>query len=437
MNLESLETRNFENIIDLERVAIASILRSSRAKEGVLQKLSANHFLDSNLRKIFETAMLLYISDIEIDKNTVGSDLNKKQKVLLDTCLEMDFAESTLPHICDKIISEASIRDVHKLAEDIKLLTIDPSSTYEDVISTLHMKVLNVVTKHSEGKIITPAEFADGLIDSILNRKEGKVEGVTSSIKSLDNIVGFLPRALTLIAARPGFGKTQLALQCCVDNAIAGIPALFFSMEMPEEDLMLRVISRLARVNLHKLMTGSVSDDDLERVKKVVPVFRTLPLYLQSVGSLTLPDVKSKARTVSLQTKGKLGLVVVDYIQLMTGPGGTKNDMVSGIVSGLRQIALDMRIPVVGLSQLSRDCEKREDKRPVLSDLRDSGELEQSGHRIIFLYASYNYTHRLEEKNDLELIVAKNRNGPICSVKVYNEAQFQSIHDMEVSNGQA
>lgn len=426
-----LETKDFGDVSEVERVAIAAILKGEESKNHVLQHLSSDRFFDQDLAKIFDKALNLYINGVHIDTNTLGSELNKRQRRVLEACAEMEFAESSVSHICKKVIEESNIRDVHSFAEDMKMLTIDPKNTHEDIVGNLHSKVMALMTRHSNSRTVTPGEIVDNVLLSILNRKGGELGGITSGLESFDKEMGPMPQALTLLAARPGMGKTHFGLQMAVENAMRGTPVLFVSLEMPEEKLMERVLSRLARVNSHKLKIGTVTDDELKRLEEVVPICRNMPLYMETASSLSIAELRAKARTIDLQTKGNLGLVIVDYIQLMSGAGGTRNEEVASISAGLRQMALDMRIPVVGLSQLNRGVEARENKRPSQADLRDSGSLEQDAHMIMFLYREFVYSKRDEQKRDLEIIVDKNRDGPVKTINAHFEGEFSAITDVQ------
>jgi replicative DNA helicase len=428
------ETREFENVIETEKVIVAAIISNNEdAKEEILQSLKISNFLSVDIAKIFHVAFDLYSEGVALDKNTISTKVNRKQQNLLNICKDIEFTPSSIKHIINEVVEQSKIRDMSDLADGIKRLTIDPETTYEGIMGELHVKMMGIVNNHSTTNVFTPADLLGGIIEGLESGKDEE-DGVTYALESLDDRIGYMPKkGLVLIAARPSFGKTQLALQMCTENAREGKPTLFISLEMSEVQVVERLISRIARVPLFKIRKKTLNNKDINRIKDAKSEIINLPLYIVSSSILNVPELRSKARRIDIQNKGRLSLVVVDYMQLMTSSGseGTRNEVVSSFSRGMKQIAMDMNIPVVGLSQLSRASEQREDKIPVLSDLRDSGSLEQDADVVVFLYKKGYYTHKKEDENDLSIIIAKNRHGPVGTVRVYNDPMFQDIRDLE------
>jgi len=428
-----LGTRDFSDIIDTEKVIVAGLVKSELGRDTVLQKLKEDHIYDPDIKRIFSTALNLYITGVEFDKNILSAELSKRQKIVLEDCAEKEFSESSLGRLCDKVIEQAKLRDIYMLADEVRYSISDNENDYDKIMGKLHDGVMAISNNHTDAGIMTPADMFDKVMEEIANPNR---EGIKTHLRCVDNLIGKLPKgAMVVLAARPGFGKSTLGLNICVDNALENIPTLFMSLEMSEEELMMRMLARHCRVNLSKITLGRADKRDMEKLRGAKELFGRMPFHFQSISSLSVPEIKAKARKVNMQTDGKLGLVVVDYIQLMeaSGSDGTRNETVAAFSRGLKQLAMEMHIPVIGISQLSRDVEKRESKRPQLSDLRDSGAIEQDANMVFFLYKKGYYTNAEEDENDLDIIIAKNRNGPTGQFKLYNEVQYQNIRDIETT----
>ena len=434
------ETRSFESIVDVEKIIIAAVLKSERSRDEILQNLQTKNLYSVDAKIVFETALFLYVSGITIDKNTVLSELkNKEHKEFVEDCYPIKFAESSIVHLCSKIREDSQIRDINDLAKDINLQIDDPKSSYEEIVENLHQKVTQVITEHDDKKIVTPADLFDEIFEEISNRKPGeKPKGIKSSLRAVDDIIGILPKKdLILLAGRPGHGKTQLGVQMCIEAAKSGTPTLFISLEMSEREIMNRLLANMAEVSLTKIRLEKPDDKELERISKSRALLELMPFYFQSISTLSVAEVKAKARQIDILTKGNLGLIAVDYIQLMgdsTNVSANRNELVGSFSRGLKEVAMNMDLPVLGLCQLNREIERRENKKPLLSDLRDSGTLEQDASIILFLYREFLYNSKEEDRNKLEVHIAKQRNGPLGTVRVFNQPQFMKITDEEGDN---
>jgi len=421
--------RDFNDIIELERVVISALVKNPNLKDHIIQNMKPKHFLDPDLAKIYDACMGLYISDVEISKHALLPDLSKAQREIVKECLDIDFVESNIPYICQKVIDESRVRDIADFAEYMQLSTQDPEKTYDRLYNDIHERIINLVIDHSGEEIYTPKDLCESIFKELENRQEGVIEGVKSHIEPVDSLLGAFPNSgLIILASRPSFGKTQLALQISADNCMKGMPVLFFSLEMSEREIIQRLISRTAQINLKKISMEKLTKDELEKVKDSLEQISSMPLYFKSLSSLSVAELRAKAKRVNMQTNGSLGLIVVDYIQLMSGDESkSRNDIVGSFSRGMKQLAMEMHIPVLGLCQLNRDPEKRTDKRPMLADLRESGNIESDANIVMFLHKEAYYTRRKEHENDLEIIIRKNRNGPVGTIKVYNDPRTQNI----------
>ena len=255
----------------------------------------------------------------------------------------------------------------------------------------------------------------------LLIAEKRDIIGLPTGFADIDKMTaGLQPGDLIIIAGRPGMGKTSFALNLALNVTQASSwPVLIFSLEMSKEQLAQRMLSVMAEVSLQHLRTGRLSSAELSKVIRSVQKFKTIPIFIDDTSNLTAMEIRSKARR--LKTKeGKIGLIVIDYLQLIapTIPRESRNQELSEISRSLKALAKELEVPVIALSQLSREVERRPDKRPMLSDLRESGAIEQEADLVIFLYREDYYFKDAKEPGVTEVIIAKQRNGPTGTIKL-------------------
>jgi replicative DNA helicase len=253
----------------------------------------------------------------------------------------------------------------------------------------------------------------------LLQQSQGQLTGVSTGYHDLDRMTaGLQPGDLIIVAGRPSMGKTTLALNIAENAAIgASTPVAVFSMEMSRDQLAMRMISSLGRVDQSHLRTGNFGDEDWARINGAIAQMKTAPIYIDDSGALTPTEVRARARRLKRE-KGGLGLIVVDYLQLMQVPGTKENRAteISEISRSLKALAKELRVPVIALSQLNRSVEQRTDKKPVMSDLRESGAIEQDADLIVLIYREEVYEPETPRKGIADIIIAKQRNGPTGEV---------------------
>ncbi|MBT3705907.1 MAG: replicative DNA helicase [Proteobacteria bacterium] len=279
------------------------------------------------------------------------------------------------------------------------------------------------------------AGFQDiqGLLTQAVDRIEelfqsgAGITGVSTGFKDLDNLTSGLQESdLVVIAGRPSMGKTSLAMNLAENAAVGSkLPVAVFSMEMPGQQLAMRMLSSLGRINAHRVRTGQLHQDDWPRLTSAMGLLDQAPIFVDDSAALTPSELRSRVRRLTRE-HGKLGLVIVDYLQLMqTGESAENRTVeVSNITRALKIIAKEARVPVAVLSQLNRGLEQRPNKRPIMSDLRESGAIEQDADLILFIYRDEVYNEDSPEKGTAELIVAKQRNGPIGTVRLTFRGEF-------------
>ena len=270
-------------------------------------------------------------------------------------------------------------------------------------------------------------------IDTLFN-SDGGITGVTTGFSDLDERTSGMQKSdLIILAGRPSMGKTSLAMNL-VENALikTELPVLVFSMEMPADSIVMRMLSSLGRIDQSKIRSGKLDEDDWPRLTSAVNMLKGKPLYIDDTAALSPTELRSRSRRVAREHKGQLGLIMVDYLQLMRVPGSTEGRTaeISEISRGLKALAKELECPVLALSQLNRSLEQRPNKRPVNSDLRESGAIEQDADLIIFIYRDEVYNEDTTDKGIAEIIIGKQRNGPIGTLRLAFLGKYTKFEDL-------
>ncbi len=271
----------------------------------------------------------------------------------------------------------------------------------------------------------------------ILSQKDGEITGIATGFTDFDHQTSGLQKSdLIIVAGRPAMGKTSFAMNIAQHVAIKKkLPVAVFSMEMSDEQLAMRLISSLSEVNLQNVRTGNIKDDDWDKITNAVSQLESAPLFIDQTPALSPPELRTRVRRLTRE-QGQLGLVVIDYLQLMQVTGNKENRVneVSEISRSMKSLAKEMNVPIVALSQLNRGLEQRTDKRPKMSDLRESGSLEQDADIIVFIYRDVVYNEDTAEPNKAEIIIAKQRNGPIGTVNLYFRGETTTFENSRAFN---
>ena len=274
---------------------------------------------------------------------------------------------------------------------------------------------------------------AVGRIEELF-RNKALVTGVSTGFDELDKMTaGLQPSDMVVVAARPSMGKTTFAMNLCESVAIkSGKPVLVFSMEMPAESIVMRMLASLGRINLRNILSGRLTQDDWTRIASAMQLLTPQKFFIDDTPALSPMDIRARARRVARECGGELGLIMVDYLQLMQVPGvENRVNEISEISRSLKSLAKELNVPVIALSQLNRSLEQRPNKRPVMSDLRESGAIEQDADVIMFLYRDEVYNkEKSEEKGMAEVIIGKQRNGPIGTVRLAFRGEFTRFDDL-------
>ncbi|MCQ8129036.1 replicative DNA helicase [Methylomonas rivi] len=300
-----------------------------------------------------------------------------------------------------------------------------------DLLENAERKVFEIAEQRQRGQGgFTPIKsLLAKAVDKIemLYEQDGDITGASTGFTDLDEKTsGLQPADLIIVAGRPSMGKTTIAMNMAENVALkSGMPVAVFSMEMPGEALAMRMMSSLGRIDQHKVRTGKLDDDDWPRLTSAINLLAETKLFIDDTPALTPTEVRSRARRLTRE-HGQLGLIVLDYLQLMQSPssGDNRVQQISDISRGLKALAKEMNVPVIALSQLNRNLEQRPNKRPVMSDLRESGAIEQDADLIIFVYRDEVYNEDSPDKGIAEVIIGKQRNGPLGTVRLTFLGQY-------------
>lgn len=430
---------------EAESSLLGAVLIDSDAIVKVADIVRPTDFYDERNARIYEAALQLYERHSPIDVLTLSDQL--KNTGMLDMVggagylTELTNFVPTAAHAdrYAEIIAHKSMRRrLIKASKAITDLGHDESKSLQELIEEAETKLFEVSERHVQQDISSLENILSASFDRLddLHKDKGKLRGIPTGFKDLDNILaGLQPSDLFILAARPSMGKTAFMLNLAHNVAVKSeMPVLIFSLEMSKEQLVDRLLSAEAGVNAWNLRTGNLSDDDFERIGQAMGTLSEAKIYIDDSAGLTVSDMRTKARREAHQRP--LGLIIVDYLQLMSGGskfGGDGNRVqeISEISRGLKGIARELKVPVIALSQLSRSVESRHPQIPQLADLRESGSIEQDADVVSFIYREDYYNPDTENKNIAKILIKKHRNGPTGDVDLYFDREKQKFRSLD------
>jgi len=427
--------------LEAEQSVIGSMIMDAEAVDVAREILSEEDFYHPDLRIIYVAIGALAISNQPVDFVTLKSKL-EDEKVLdqiggSEHLSKLALAVPTSTHVKQyaTIVKEKStLRKVIKASQESMADAYDGKQEIDQVLNNAEERIFNIIQKRDTDAFKSTAELINPMLNQLefLSKNKGKITGVPTGFVDLDHMTtGFHPSDLILIAARPSMGKTALALNIIQYAAVTEKKVCaMFSLEMSKEQLLTRMVCSEATVDAQKVRTGNLAEADWHKISMGSVILAEAPIYIDDSSGITIAEIRAKCRKLKL-SKG-LDLIMIDYLQLMGGSGKARSreQEISEISRGLKAIAREMEAPVIALSQLSRACEARADHRPMLSDLRESGAIEQDADVVMFLYRDEYYHPDTEQKNQGELIIAKQRNGPTGTVDLVWIQQYTKFKSM-------
>ena len=427
--------------IDAEIAVLGSMLSSKEAVSKTIQWLRPEHFYKESHGKIYSSMLILFEKGDPIDTISVIEVLKKNNDLdsVGGTYFISGLVESvpTAAHAeqYSKIVLEkALLRKLISLSHEIAKEAYDDSQEVTDILDNVEKSIFMITQNQLRGGFQHINSIVVESLEKLenINSKKGSVIGVPSGLYELDDITsGFQEGDLIIVAGRPGMGKTALALSMLRNAALdANIGVGMFSLEMANHQLAMRLLCAEARVDSHYVRTGKLPSKLWKNLGISAGDLENAPIYLDDTPALNILELRAKARR--LKAEHDIGMIVVDYLQLMQGPRGveSRQQEISVISRSLKALAKELNIPVIALSQLSRAVEQRSDKQPQLSDLRESGAIEQDADVVIFLYRPWVYSQEDEDEGKANIIIAKQRNGPTGNIQatfISKYARFENL----------
>lgn len=431
--------------LDAEASVLGAILIDNDALVKISDKLSIADFYDSRHAYIYEALKKLYEDRKAIDVLTLSNEL-KAAKHLSEVggpayLTELTNFVPTAAHVESyaNLVAEKSVRrQLMRLNKDLAALALDETKSLKELIEITESELMQVGQQQIKQTVVSIETILEASFERLdeLHRDKKKIRGVPTGLRDLDELLAGLQRSdLFILAARPSMGKTALSLNLAHNVAVqAKEPVLIFSLEMSKEQLVDRLLSMESGVDAWALRTGNLTDADFEKIGQAMGTLSEAPIYIDDTPGITISDMRTKARREAHQRP--LGLIIVDYLQLMSGGGryaseGNRVQEISEISRGLKGVARELNVPLIALSQLSRSVESRPDKRPQLSDLRESGAIEQDADVVAFIYREEYYNPETDRKKITDILVRKHRNGPVGEVELYFDNEKQRFRSLD------
>ncbi|MCD6080649.1 MAG: replicative DNA helicase [Candidatus Omnitrophica bacterium] len=431
--------------MEAEIAVLGSMLISEDAIAQTIETLAPNYFYKDVHRKIFETIVELYDSNSPVDLITLSEELKKKG------ILEEVGGPAYLALIANSVPSAANVQYYAKMVKEKYILRSlinvsteiikrchQSAEDVDELLDSAEKSIFEIVSHRIEGRVIPIKELIKSSIATIDNlyQRKSQITGIPSGFIEFDSLTaGFQNSDLVIVAGRPSMGKSAFA--CSIAEHVAldeKLPVAIFSLEMSKENLVHRMLCSHARVNAHKVRSGFLSPEDWTRLTSAAGKLLEAPIFIDDTTGINVLELRAKARR--LKAHHDIKLLIVDYLQLMRSLSRAENRQqeISEISRSLKDLARELDIPVIAISQLSRATEQRQDKRPQLSDLRESGAIEQDADVVILLFRKEYYYPSEENKGIAEVIIAKQRNGPVGVVKlafIKEYTRFENLAVME------
>lgn len=430
--------------IEMEKKLLSSMmLKEGEIISTVTGIITADDFYREENRIIFRALIAVYNRGTPPDILLVEDELRRTDELdrvnrrYLFSLVDLEFSTARAEAYANTIRTKSILRRLIKVGLEIADEAGDESKDVEDVLESVEKKILSVTSKNNQTGFEKLSAILQRSFERIqrIHNHPGEMEGVTTGLIDLNKVTNGLQKSdLILLAARPSMGKTALALNIAVNAAANKKIVALFSLEMSKTQLGNRLLSTASKVNSQYLNTGIFSDNDMQNLLNSLDRLSPLRLFIDDTAGISLLELRSKVRR--LKNEYGLDLIVIDYLQLMQGGNSrlteqNRQQEISEISRSLKALARELDVPILALSQLSRSVEMRADKKPQLSDLRESGSLEQDADIVMFLYRDEYYNRdNTENQNIAELIIAKNRNGPTTSIRLQFNKEIMHFGDL-------
>lgn len=431
--------------VEAEQAVLGAMLLSHDAVIVAMEKLQSQDFYRDVHRIIFEAMEHLHRENKEIDVITLPDELKRMKK--LDDVGGLEYvlnlpnlvgSAANIEYYANIVAEKALARNLISTCTELTTEAYDGQKETEALLDDAERRILQLSDTKNRGDFASVGVVVEVTLDKITKLYENKagLTGLPTGFRDLDRMTsGLQPSDLILVAARPSMGKTAFTLNIAQNVGVRQHKTVaFFSLEMSQEQLVQRLLCQIAHIDSQKLRTGQLnSDEEWTRLTDACDKLYESPIYIDDTPGISVAEMRSKARR--LKSEHGLDLIIVDYLQLMQGRNAeSRQQEISEISRSLKALARELKVPLIALSQLSRSVESRQDKRPMLSDLRESGALEQDADIVSFLYREDYYDKETENQHITEVILAKHRNGPVGSVKLYFKNEFTLFLNLDTQH---
>jgi replicative DNA helicase len=432
--------------LEAEESLLGSMLLSKEVIDDIHEMVEPEDFYREANGKIFQAIMELYGHNEPVDAITLAEVLKRKNwlaevggKSYIHTLVNVVPTAANALHYANIVNDSSLLRRMIRAATDIAALGYTIPEDVDEAINQAEAMILEVSKKREMGSIESIGQLLSAAYEELelLSGADGSVVGTGTGFTDLDKLSGgFRSADFIVVAGRPGMGKTSFALTIAQNVALEQKkPVLLFSLEMSKVELSMRILCSEARVNARNLRNSSLKEEEWKRVASAMNRLSEAPITINDAGNITMVGIRSVARRMN--NKEPLGLVIVDYMQLMTGHGRSENRQqeVSEISRAMKLLARELECPVMGISQLSRGPESRNDKRPMLSDLRESGAIEQDADQVMFIYRDEEYDPHTDDKGVAEILLRKHRHGPTGDVRLAFIGDYTRFNNLDRHHG--
>ena len=442
---EALLKRVLPHSVEAEQSVIGSMLMDREAIISASEIITADDFYQHQYGVMFESMVELFNEGKPVDLVTLQNRL--KEKDVPPEVSSLEFVRDIMATVptsvnvksyANIVREKAVLRRLIRVNKEIANTCYGAREKLDVMVSQTEEAKFDLLQSRNSGEFVPIRQVALNVLEKIetASRSGGTVTGIPTGFIDLDyKTSGMQPSDLVLLAARPSMGKTAFVLNLVDYIAVRkGLPCMVFSLEMSKEQLVNRMLAMESNVDSQKLRTGSLTDADWDAVVEGIGIIGNSKLIIDDTPGISITELRSKCRKMKLEYG--LQMIIIDYLQLMTGSGKTSDNRqqeISEISRSLKALAREMNAPVIALSQLSRACETRQDHRPMLSDLRESGAIEQDADVVMFLYRDDYYNKDTDKPNVAEVIIAKQRNGPIGTVELLWRPEFTKFVNMAKS----
>ncbi|MEU8522569.1 replicative DNA helicase [Streptomyces sp. NBC_01216] len=429
--------------LDAEQSVLGGMLLSKDAIADVVEIIKGHDFYKPAHETVYTAILDLYAKGEPADPITVGAELTKRGEITrvggasyLHTLVQSVPTAANASYYAEIVHERAVLRRLVEAGTKITQMGYAADGDVDEIVNSAQAEIYAVTEQRTTEDYLPLGDIMEGALDEIeaIGSRSGEMTGVPTGFTDLDQLTnGLHPGQMIIIAARPAMGKSTLALDfaraCSIKH---NLPSVIFSLEMGRNEIAMRLLSAEARVALHHMRSGTMTDEDWTRLARRMPDVSQAPLYIDDSPNLSMMEIRAKCRR--LKQRNGLKLVVIDYLQLMQSGGSKRQESrqqeVSDMSRNLKLLAKELELPVIALSQLNRGPEQRTDKKPMVSDLRESGSIEQDADMVILLHREDAYEKESPRAGEADIIVGKHRNGPTATITVAFQGHYSRFVDM-------